>query len=88
MTDVCAFDGIEERPHRAAEAEGRINHQFSLTGEMRPVEKQKPARPERLVASADPVLRLALIRAGVLTLEDLAGVEVELYGRARVPEHP
>lgn len=85
---VCGFDGMEQRPHQEAEEAGTISHQFSPEGQLRPVAKKKPQRPQRVVATADPVVRLILLRKGLCTQEELAEAEVELYGRQQVPERP
>jgi hypothetical protein len=84
----CAFCGVSEGPHRAAEARGAVNHKFSLDGRLAGVERKPDPKPDRVVASADPVVRLLLIEKGIFTYEDLAEAEVRVHGRERVPERP
>lgn len=87
-TDACSLCGVSEGPHQRAESCSEINHKFSSDGQLASVEQKPAPKQDRVVAAADPVLRLVLIRKGLVTLEDLAEVEEELYARQRVPERP
>lgn len=87
-SEECAFCGVSEGPHKNAEAQGVINHKFSLDGRLAGVERKPEPKPDRVVASADPVVRLLLIEKGFFTYEDLAEAEVRVHGRERVPKRP
>lgn len=87
-SDACSLCGVQERPHRAAEAEGEVNHKFSPTGQLVQIDRRAAHTPPRTISTADAALRLALIDKGILSYDDLAAAEVRLYGRERVPERP
>jgi hypothetical protein len=82
---------ICRRP-RSAHLAGKFRHAFvglnespSLREDDRPHESgdsDRPASqgPVRNTMGGDPILRMALIRAGVITIEDLEAVEKELRG--------
>lgn len=87
-SEGCSICGTAEGPHRQGEASGQVNHQYSTDGQLRPVEHKAEPKPDRVVASADPVVRLLLIEKGIFTYDELTAAEVKLYGRERVPERP
>jgi hypothetical protein len=86
---LCMFCSLDGEQHKVAEETRAVNHEFSLDGQFMPlpVERKKEPKADRVVATADPVLRLALIDAGLLKYEDLAAAEVKLSGQ-RVPMVP
>lgn len=75
----CSICGKDERWHR----ENEVLHAFSLDGRLKKAESPPPSKPvsqerPKVNIQGDPVLRMALIRAGVITPEDLTQVEDEL----------
>ena len=78
MTE-CLICGKDEQWHR----DNQPNHDFSIDGRLTkraPSQASDPSsqnRP-RINMGGDPVLRMALIRKGVITPEDLTQVEAEL----------
>lgn len=88
MDEKCR---ICQKP-KALHLSGRIRHAFvgetdstQLREDDRPHQSgagDRPASqgPVRNTIGGDPILRLALIRAGVITIEDLEAVEKELRG--------
>lgn len=77
-TEICGVCGDP----KAAHGPGEKRHEFTLTHELKPA--PRPHVPNMSVTDnrtklpADPVLRLALIRAGVVRPEQLEAVEEEL----------
>lgn len=58
---------------------------FESTGNDSPASSSQSELPSsqgstRVLPTGDPVLRIALLRKGILTLDDLASVEAELRG--------
>lgn len=74
--------------HRPPEAHVTMHHQFQKPGQPSSLVHQEAKAPEpphsgvkppvRLPSASDPVLRMALIRAGVITVAQLDEVEEEL----------
>lgn len=79
MKTECLICGKDEQWHR----ENNPAHAFSLDGRLTRAQRQPDAKPvsqerPRIQGGGDPVLRMALIRKGIITPEDLTQVEDEL----------
>lgn len=80
-TDGCGICGEDdESKHRAAEQLGSLNHQWSTTGALIPVQRNGSTRPPRpqqpimVVGALDLALRRLLVDKGILTDADLASL--------------
>lgn len=75
--DRCGICTMDSATHKVAEESGNVNHGFSATGKLIPPNKNEPkAAPVRtIIAVPDLALRALLVRKGVITSEDLAGVD-------------
>lgn len=76
---LCVICNWPERDHK----ERNMQHAFTLTGELARRARNNdmnssPGAEIKQLPQGDPVLRMALIRAGVITPEDLTQVENEL----------
>jgi hypothetical protein len=87
--------------HRDREAHRTMHHQFQSPGQPGVLVQQSVKAPEaphsgtnptvRLPSASDPILRMALIRAGVITVAQLDEVEEELRATGvagHVPSDP
>lgn len=77
--DDCLICGKSEQWHR----DNNPSHSFSVDGRLvkrAPSQANLPSSQNQpqIATGGDPVLRMALIRAGVITPEDLTQVEAEL----------
>jgi len=77
IKEFCLVCGRDREYHLS----DTVKHQFSLEGQLK-AKSPSPAEPSRGFTngrpSSDPILRLVLIRKGILTIEDLEAAEKEL----------
>ena len=74
---LCKLCGNTQQWHR----ETPTQHQFiPMDGDLSGINarKEKPKQPTQVQPQGDPVLRIALLRAGVLTPDDLKKAEDDL----------
>jgi hypothetical protein len=74
----CLLCGKNELPHAQAEARGEINHRWTDTGKLIPVDpksrRKSPQSPILVVGAVDTGLRKLLLDKGLLTHEDFASL--------------
>ena len=73
----CRVCGITQRDHPLAEAEGRVNHPFGILKSLRDP-KDAPKTSIKRGVSGDPVLRMLLVRKGIISPEEILQLETEL----------
>lgn len=71
----CGLCGQNKEAHR------EMAHKFSISGQLEAKETEKPPTTPR--TSADHVLRLLLMEAGVITAEQMTAMEVKVHESAR-----
>lgn len=73
--------GLDKIRHAFVGAEGPRGLRVETNaGDQAPRGNPEAQGPVRSLLGGDPILRLALIRKGIVTADDIAGIEAELRG--------
>lgn len=81
--EICELCPMTRGQHRKAQEKGLVKHIFSEDGNLTAIkppkdDKKKPGKPEQGVYSipgGDPVLRIILINAGLITMDEIEEAE-------------
>lgn len=99
-TEICLVCGLSPKVHRAAEEAGSVHHMFnSRTPTLIPTPQRAAMASEasedtpqvsarRTVIPADALLRMLLIRKGIIKADELATLENELRAAGIVVAPP